>query len=75
MKVKIRITKDMALASIMLQLYYDNGTIKPLNAKVFKKLCVDYVFSFGEQKLDDHMSDYDQYWELANKIVDKYYNY
>tara|TARA_R110000824_G_scaffold1687_4_gene8390 strand:+ start:196 stop:423 length:228 start_codon:yes stop_codon:yes gene_type:complete len=73
MKVKMRITKDVAVACIMLHLYFENGTIKPLNAKVFRELCGGYLFSYGQQKIDDHQDDYDQYWELANKIVDKYY--
>ena len=71
MRVIVPVPKDCALACIMCKLYYNNGKLKRMNKTIFRKLCSDYMFANGEMCVDDHY--YDEYYEQALEIVNKYY--
>jgi hypothetical protein len=73
MKVLIPITKDMAMACIMQELYFNNGVIKKMNINIFRKQMSDYAFACGQSYIHDHQDDYDEYYYQALEIVNKYF--
>lgn len=73
MRVIVPVPKDCALACIMCELYFNNGKFKRMNKTIFRELCAAYVFANGQMCIDDHQDDYDQYYEQALEIVNKYY--
>jgi hypothetical protein len=73
MKVLIRITKDMAMACIMQELYFNKGVIKKMNINIFRKQMSDYAFAYGQSHIHDHQDDYDEYYQQALEIVNKYF--
>lgn len=75
MKVTVTVTEDIALSAVMLELHNENGTIKPLNAKIFKLICCGYIFSYGESYCGNHQYDYERYLDKAREIVSKYFKH
>lgn len=73
MKVLIPITKDLAVACIMQELYYNKGVIKKMNINIFRTQMSDYTFAYGQSHIDDHQDDYDEYYHQALEIVNKYF--
>ena len=73
MRVIVPVPKDCALACIMMELYFTNGKLDKMNAKIFRKMCATYMFGNGEQCYQDHQDDYEHYYEQALEIVNKYY--
>jgi hypothetical protein len=49
MRVIVPVPKDCALACIMMELYFNNGKLDKMNAKIFRKMCATYMFGNGEQ--------------------------
>jgi nicotinamide riboside kinase len=45
-----------------------------MNINIFRKQMSNYAFAYGQSYIHDHQDDYDQYYEQALEIVNKYLN-
>lgn len=73
MRVILPVPKDCALACIMMELEFENGKLKRMNKRIFRSMCATYMYAYGEQCFQDHQDDYEQWYEQALEIVNKYY--
>lgn len=73
MRVLIHVTKQMAIACIMQELFYNKGVIKKMNINIFRKFMSNYAFAYGQSYIDDHQDDYNEYYNQALDIVNKYF--